>query len=345
MPLSQRDLIQRIDFASLLTDCGFEDVDPGKEKYLGSCVFHNDQRTKSFSANLDLKLFHCFSAACGVAGNAIHLYALCKNITYEQSIEELSERFASEIKPRSLEALTMHVSVKKEWAATAEIFTEMWKACPAAVDVPEVRDYLENRKLLSVAEQFGVKASVAEVVLPPLAKKFGVAELMRAGVLAPFSTEERWAASFHSPAVFIPLFLGSKVVYYQTRALQADINPKYLNPSGIQPPCLYRHDALLSGKDVVYVAEGPLDTLSLEVLGYSPAVGLIGTESFLDEWLPDFRCRKVVLCLDVDKAGSASAQELGLKFVSRGIDVSLWEPPVGIKDVNELLKLKSSYAR
>ena len=55
------DVLNKVDFPKLLEQIGFTNVNPDAKDYLGYCLFHEDVNTKSFSANLDKGVFHCFS--------------------------------------------------------------------------------------------------------------------------------------------------------------------------------------------------------------------------------------------------------------------------------------------
>lgn len=339
--LSQKEILHRLDFGQLLTECGFPDVDETRSTFLSHCLFHHDERTKSFSANLDLKLFHCFSSACGVAGNGIHLYALHKGITYTEALAQLQERFDGEVRPRPLD-LTVRHSNELEWSTRAEIYTRFWQLAQPLDLQPDVRDYLVARGFSTkFLEEKGIRAVVAEQCLPQLVETYGVRTLVQAGLLSSFSQSDRWLASFYSPAALFPFFLGDKVVYYQTRSLDPKAQPKYLNPTGYTAPCLYQHNALLAQESQVYIGEGPIDTLSLNVLGYSPAVGLLGTQSFQEEWIADFRCSSVVLCMDKDNAGELASLHIGKMLSEKGIKVYKWSPDTDVKDVNEFLQWKN----
>lgn len=343
-PLSTQEILQRLDFPQLLEACGFADIDPTRSTYQSHCVFHNDNRTKSFSANLDRKLFHCFSSACAVSGNGIHLYALHKGVSYTEALEQLRELFDGQVKPRPLEQLAVRsFDGELEWGTRTAVYTQFWSSAARLAAAPEIGAYLQRRGFqLDFLDSRGVRAVLAEQCLPPLVQQFGIRTLVQAGLLSSFSTAERWVASFHSPSVLFPFFLGAKVVYYQTRSLDPKAQPKYLNPQGYAPPCLYQHNALLAQDGVVYIAEGPIDTLSLEVLGRSPAVGLAGTQSFQEEWLADFRCADVVLCMDSDAAGQRAAVDLAVKLANKGIRVHPWTAGLPVKDVNELLQWKTN---
>src|SRR5262249_36595888 len=97
----------------------------------------------------------------------------------------------------------------------------------------------------------------------------------------------------------------------------------------------YHADALMEEQEVVYVAEGAIDALSLLEAGLE-AVGVPGAESFLPAWVGWFDlAREVVLALDADEAGGRGAAAIAGHFRAAGRPVKTLRLPPGVKDVND----------
>src|SRR3712207_9525501 len=63
-------------------------------RFTGLCPFH-DERTPSFSVNVEHKLYHCFG--CGASGDAIRFVQETEGLDFREAIAFLSERTGVEL--------------------------------------------------------------------------------------------------------------------------------------------------------------------------------------------------------------------------------------------------------
>lgn len=89
-------------------------------------------------------------------------------------------------------------------------------------------------------------------------------------------------------------------------------NPKYADPKGARPH-LYNPLGLGPNTDLVWMAEGEFDTLSLIVAG-QPAVGIAGTGKYNKHWSLLYQGAKVLLAFDADAAGQEAATRISRTF-------------------------------
>jgi DNA primase len=83
-------------------------------------------------------------------------------------------------------------------------------------------------------------------------------------------------------------------------------------------PYPYNMSALDEKPGWIYLCEGVVDTLTF--LGRKiDAVGIPGVRSFKVEWLPLFKNKNVVLCMDKDNAGREATKYLQEVFGNAGI--------------------------
>ncbi|HHX38395.1 MAG TPA: hypothetical protein GX715_00385 [Armatimonadetes bacterium] len=145
---------------------------------------------------------------------------------------------------------------------------------------------------------------------------------------------ERGLIFYRHPIVF-PFYHQGKACFLQGRRVDGR-EPKYLS---VRRPicCLYNHDILatLSPGDAVVLSEGVIDTLTWLEYGV-PAVGILGVGCFKSEWIPKFRDRRVLICLDNDEPGQRAARDLRQRFIAAGQQAFLVTLPEGVKDINEL---------
>ena len=122
---------------------------------------------------------------------------------------------------------------------------------------------------------------------------------------------------YKHPLFFPYLDAKRRSFYFQARAIDSTVVPKELNLRGTVP-YPYNVSALNQKPGWVYLCEGVVDTLTF--LGQSiDAIGIPGVRSFKTEWIPLFKNKSVVLCLDKDEAGRSGTEYLQSVFAQAGI--------------------------
>ena len=122
---------------------------------------------------------------------------------------------------------------------------------------------------------------------------------------------------YKHPLFFPYLDTKRRSFYFQARAIDSTVVPKELNLRGTVP-FPYNVSALDERPGWVYLCEGVVDTLTF--LGQRiDAIGIPGVRSFKTEWLPLFKNKSVVLCLDKDEAGRSGTEYLQTVFANANI--------------------------
>ena len=122
---------------------------------------------------------------------------------------------------------------------------------------------------------------------------------------------------YKHPLFFPYLDAKRRSFYFQARAIDSSVVPKELNLRGTVP-YPYNVSALNQKPGWVYLCEGVVDTLTF--LGQSiDAIGIPGVRSFKTEWIPLFKNKSIVLCLDKDEAGRSGTEYLQSVFAQAGI--------------------------
>lgn len=122
---------------------------------------------------------------------------------------------------------------------------------------------------------------------------------------------------YKHPLIFPYLDEQMRSFYFQARAIDSTVTPKELNLRGTVP-YPYNMAALNQKTGWVYLCEGVVDTLTF--IGQKVnAIGIPGVRSFKVEWVPLFKNKNVVLCLDKDEAGRSGTEYLQKVFSQAGI--------------------------
>lgn len=310
---------------------------------------HGD-RTPSVSLSESKGLFNCWVCP-DVHGDVIHLVEISKNCSFLEAIEWLQNEF-------SLSFRIEHSKIPRE-RPMPPAFTDVRKAKPA----PEVDPVLKARVVLSFFEMLSVIEDTPaakwlikrrifkktwqmmrlrtivdyDKVNRGLLEKFGKEALQLVGLF-----NENGNLKYYKHPLLFP-YLDAKVVprYFQARAIDSSIVPKELNLKGIVP-FPYNVSVLDGNPGWVYLCEGVVDTLTLLDRGFC-AVGIPGVKSFKPEWASLFRNKRVILCLDQDKAGRSGTElvqgylkNLGIEAVplGSGITAERFKMAEG-QDINE----------
>lgn len=134
--------------------------------------------------------------------------------------------------------------------------------------------------------------------------------------------------------VIIPFTHRGRMIYWQARAMEKDVEPRYINPSTDKEKVFYNYDQLWNAErdETIFVTEGPIDAISIG----KNAVSLTG--SALSEWhLEELkkaaaRGRKIVFVIDKNDNGHV----LGEAALAEGWFVTVM--PDNIDDANDGLK-------
>lgn len=127
--------------------------------------------------------------------------------------------------------------------------------------------------------------------------------------------------------VIIPYTHRDRLIYWQGRALDDTMEPRYKNPTVDKEKLIFNYDEISNGNGNLYVTEGAIDALSI-----GPAVAL--SDSHVSEWKfvelrkAAERGRKIIFVIDKNKVG----YDLGQAALKEGWSVVVM--PDGIDDAN-----------
>lgn len=293
---------------------------------------HGD-RTPSVSISEEKGLFRCWVCP-DVRGDVFNLVQLVRDCSFPEAVEWLREQFrpwtrgheapgtAQKSVPKKLppkiQALPPKPAVKE--ADRMKVVLSFLKRLDPVDETPAAR-WLRNRRIFKpVWDKMRLRyitnyKSVSDMLLA----EFGLELLQQVGLF----NEGGHLRYYKHRLIFPYLDQSVRSMYFQARALDKETRPKELNLPGAVP-YPYNVSALDSKPGWVYLCEGVVDTLTL-LNQKIPAIGVPGATSFKAEWVPLFRNKSVVICLDPDEAGRRGAQVVrellgasGVRCVERG---------------------------
>ena len=333
----------------------------GAGDHVGRCPFpeHQDDEP-SFIVTPSRNLWHCMG--CDKGGSVIDLVMALDGLTFREAVDKLMtsngliSRGSSSGKPSEPSAKDKKPTLTEDLSAkTAKLSEERLQQLLDRVvsvyaqtfgEVPEGREYVENRRLndaaLFTAHQVGYcNGSLTEILPSSRRSPQGEDgpgngsikdELKAAGVLLK-NGHERFAG-----CVVFPVFdvEGNLVTLYGRYTGQGP--KKHVFLSG-RPTGLWNVGIVKTYSEIILV-ESVLDAMSVETAGFPNVVAAQGTKGLDEEAIKlfaEFGVQHVVILFDGDAAGSKAAERLKERIAQGGqIDVAIKALP-GQHDPNSFL--------
>jgi hypothetical protein len=157
-------------------------------------------------------------------------------------------------------------------------------------------------------------------------------EYLKQRGLSPSDNNFMLANGHYEGRLIIPYYFRGKVIYWQGRALDDSIQPKYKNPSLEKDNILFNMDELYRHTDEpLFISEGATDSISIGQLGVA-LTGSTLTEFKVRELQKAGQRRKIVFLIDKNKNG----YNLGLQALELGFSVCCF--PDNVDDANHALQ-------
>jgi DNA primase len=307
----------------------------------GLCPFH-DERTPSFSVNVQDKLFYCFG--CHAKGDAIGFVEQTEGLDFRESVEFLADRYGVELQLENEDPQAEARRRRRERLlalldrAARFYDSYLWDSTEAA----RARDYLAGRGFSAeILRRFRVGYSPSawdRMLLGARQSGFSEEELMAAG-LAQRGRDGRSAYDRFRGRIMFPLADGrGRVLGFGARQMGEGRGPKYLNTSENE---LYHKGRQLFGLDIaraeaaksgrIVVVEGYTDVLALHQAGIGEAVAIMGTALTQEQLAEVGRAAStLILALDADRSGQEAMLRASRLAEERGLELRVVEMPDGM---------------
>ncbi len=268
---------QAIDIVELIG--AYVDLRPAGRDFKACCPFHRE-KTPSFHVSAERQLFHCFG--CGVGGDVFSFLMKHDGLTFPEALETLARRASIELPERHGPKGPDRARLISAMRAAVRYYRGKLRAEPGA----GARRYLENRgipqRLLDLY-YVGLAPGGGQALLDLARRRFSVEALVQAGLVGQ-SREGRLYDRFRDRIVIPILSVAGDPIGFGARALDANVEPKYLNSP--ETP-IYKKGRVLFGlpqaRQAIRVAgsalvvEGYFDVLGLAAGGIHHAVAPCGT--------------------------------------------------------------------
>ncbi|RLG09939.1 DNA primase [Candidatus Pacearchaeota archaeon] len=292
--------------------------------FVGFCPFHSE-KTPSFVVSPEKQIFKCFG--CGVAGDVVTFYTKIKGLTFKEALLELAEKAGISVDKRFFINKRKEKSLVELSYKVAKFYHHLLYFHDSS---QKARKYLEERGiseetiktfLLGFAPYDGrVLAGYLRNSSEDLTKGEELGLIKR-------TSDGSYIDLFRGRVVFPILNLKGECVGFGARALEKDIDPKYLNTPESR---IYKKSEILYGlyqtKEFIkkenqgILVEGYFDFLSLWEKGIRNIVATCGTaltekhikllKIFSENW---------IIFYDGDSAGKKATLRSISLFLKEGI--------------------------
>lgn len=297
--------------------------------YKGLSPF-NKEKTPSFMVSPQRQSFKCYSSGHG--GDVFKFIMLYERIDFPAAIRRLAQKARIDIPERSFGSSqdSQVRSLKEKLFSLHSHLSTYWRDLLLKSNEAEVqaaREYLKARKIpLDWIKDYSLGyAPTAWEDTVAWAKKAGFTtdSLLQGGV-ALESQNKRIYSRFRGRLMFPIANETGQIVAFSGRLLVEDSkSPKYMNSP---ETAIFKKSRILFGldrakraildADQVIVCEGQIDVLRCHSAGILNVVAPLGT-AFTPEHCQSLKrlTSRVLLCLDGDRAGQATAERLGPMLV------------------------------
>jgi len=293
------------------------------KNFFGLCPFHNE-KTPSFSVNVDLQIYHCFG--CGVGGNVFSFVMEMEKVSFVEAVKEFAKQCGVTLPSVKSDEIN---SENDEIYSVLELAKNYFCRILLETKTGEVaRDYLTGRDLTAENFKFfeiGFSSDSWDGFLNLARKKGHNHNILEKAGLISKNDKGRVYDRFRNRIMFPIYHHGGRVVGFGGRTIEEGNSAKYINSpetpvynkSSILYGLNYSKNAVRKMQEVIIV-EGYMDFIRLFSHGIENVVASSGTAltSQQARIIKNYS-NKVYLIYDGDNAGIEAAL--------RGFDVLLEE--------------------
>lgn len=310
------------------------------KNFKGKCPFHNE-KTPSFFISPDRDSYYCFG--CGRGGDIFTFVQEFEGIDFMGALGMLAERAGVDIKPVDTKVKDLKDRIFSCLESAVQFYEDKLQ------DAQEVRTYLTERGLsVESIKRFRIGFAPKGWTHLYDALKQGQytdAELQGAGLTKERGEQKGYYDAFRSRIMFPVRDTAGRAIAFSGRIFGEESEAKYINsPETLifkKSRVLYGFDMAkhtIRKKDFAVLTEGTFDVVLAHQVGYTNTVAPLGT-SLTGEHLRilSHLSKNLVLALDADDAGVASAKRSARLALHEGFDVKVARLPDG-KDPADVIQ-------
>ncbi|WP_420265325.1 DNA primase [Candidatus Magnetominusculus dajiuhuensis] len=301
----REEIKSRIDIVDVVSD--YVGLKKSGARFKGLCPFHAE-KTPSFVVSPEKQVFYCFG--CGTGGDIITFVMKEEGISYNEAIRKLSERAGIKLEPVHKQNIQEREVLLQIHKAAAAFFKGQLRKSEKALK------YLNARGIAKESiEKFAIGAAPEgwDGLLRHLRKDGFQDRHLRVSGLVTF--KENSSFDFHRDRIMFPILNSAgDIVAFGGRAMEKDVEPKYLNSP---ETLIFQKKRILFGlsaaKDgitgAINIVEGYVDVVMCHQYGFTNTVAPLGT-ALTEEHTKSLKrfAKEAVVIFDGDDAGIRAAK-------------------------------------
>lgn len=293
--------------------------------YKGLCPFHNDSNP-SFYVNPKKQVCKCF--VCGAGGDVINFYSQFKNLGFNQTVMELSQKYN----------VDLGINFEESYEENDKYYTIMKDAHDffknSIFESREALEYLSKRdfdtdliKEYQIGYANGKRSELYDFLN---SKGYEENDLLLLGLIKK-NEEGKIYDTFRNRIIF-PIFSpNNHIIAFGGRTLEKDSKiPKYINSPDTP---IFKKSYNLFGiekghnirnKNYSILMEGYIDVLTANKFDFDTSVAPLGTALTVEQAkLLKKYSSNILLCFDSDNAGQLATEKAIMILKSQGFNIKV----------------------
>lgn len=325
---------QQVDIVDVIS--GYIPLVKKGQGYFAVCPFHDDSHP-SMSVSPQKQIYKCF--VCNNGGNVFSFVQDYLKISFIEAVLEVAKHTNIDVSNYVYEK---KVPVVKESSVVLyqmyENASKIYAHYLHTKQGIQAKEYTKSRNLTDeIIEKFGIGYSLKTNTLYDafVKKEYPVMDMYRSGLIVE-STKPH--DRYYNRLMFPLHDHNGRVVGFSGRLLEdKDGESKYINSSESEiftkGSILYNYHRVLpisKTTDFTYICEGFMDVVGMYKAGIENVVAIMGTALTKEHCFSLLKLnKKVVLCLDGDRAGKVATIKSAQVLLQHGLNVEVVTLPSG----------------
>ena len=343
----QEHIIERIRETADIHDVvsGYVNLKKRGRNFFGVCPFH-DEKTPSFSINIDKQIFKCFG--CGKGGGTINFIMELERLDFVDAVKFLGNKY------------NINVEINHNSKSSNDLYNQLYKMNEIANSYfinnlnENIKKILKERNVTEASiKKFNIGFSINKFdnLLTLIRKENFNSESLKKGGLF-LDNEKGYCDRFRNRLMFPIHNQFNKIIGFSGRVIDKEQKTaKYMNspetPIYNKSKTLYgmhlTKNNIIDEKSVI-VVEGYLDLIQIYQAGFKNVLAVCGT-AFTEQHAISISklCKTIYLAYDGDKAGKEAAIRAGYVILKSNMDPRIIEIPNGI-DPDDMIQVDGAEA-
>lgn len=301
------EIIKKNDIVDVISD--YISISKKGKNFVSLCPFHNDTNP-SMVISQEKQIYKCFS--CGAGGNVLTFVKDYEKISFSEAMNKLALKAGIQLDYTKSDDVERKDTYQKYYQLNDDALN-LFQYLIKEANNQKVLDYINERGYSKdIIDKFKIGYLDNVNTLSNLfkSKSFDLNNAVEIGLLK--LSDNKYQDNFSLRILFPIINEYDKVVGFTARAIDNEMQPKYLNSieSKIFDKSSILYNINNAKKDAtslktIYLVEGVNDVIAFDKAGYTNSVCVMGTAFTLQHLniLKKLKINNIILAFDDDEAG------------------------------------------